>query len=828
MWRHHPFGRTGSALQDRYPLSLASRLTVFAFVCLGLVTPVRGDDDSVHTVVPRDSLWSLADKYLLDPLRWPELWKLNTYIIDPDLIYVGDQIRWRIADSLADNAAAAVEESSPNIGSLLTLSDNDDEPAADDSSSALPDISAPDISALVDKAAGLSPGSVADSGADADQAPATDSGAAGYVDQLIDPSAAEDDDLGYLFSVERTGKLATIDQSLQLVGQYRASNQGFDSTFDSGLHYIARKNTDNWGQLRLNLVAVDESRFSPSLNQLNGQTSNNGFEGKSGLARLSLEQYNLPLTENISMDNILGTHRQARYNPFRQRPNLVNSRFSAAEPDVLGVSSQIKFGRSGVGASFGKLGQNRGTLLPGFNRTEGNIKRLQFTHVRERNAISADLWRTDKQNLIDNRTGFRLSYDHLLSARTAFSLTGAASDDRYAFLVGGSTETSRSKHDYGVYYFDSDVIWLDARIGDDNVGSFYRYNTRRGRHTFGASLELRRDGLSDTSSVRTETGFLSLNLSRRVSRRTNLSALYNYRQVETRSGLRDTVREHTLRSYLTRNHRSNSNSNYGAILRLRNDSKEVQLDYGWTKDFNTDSTLQLAANYRRTFDSLATSRQAVINGSWSKQFERGSFLSLGLGYNHGRSGSDRNRGLTGFINYDQPVTRNLALSVQLDYNRNESDLDFDEDISDTLFTDNQFNDDLFGTSRQFSAFASLTYRRGGRSRSRAVLGSGRGTGRVQGSLFVDNNGDGIRQQNEPGLAGVTVYLNSVYPVVTDAQGIYRFPSVGIGEHFLFIDETTLPLPWTLVDGEYTPLTVDLRRTTSLDIAVSPINLAEAE
>jgi len=467
-------------------------------------------------------------------------------------------------------------------------------------------------------------------------------------------------------------------------------------------------------------------------------------------------------------------------------------------------------------------------LLPGFNRTEGDIKRLQFTHVRERNAISADLWRTDGQSLIDNRTGFRLTYDHLLTARTALSLTGAASDDRYAFLVGGSTESFRSKHDYGVYYFDSDVIWLDSRIGDDNVGTFYRYHTRRGRHTFGTSLELRRDGLSNPDSIQTDTGFFSLSMSRRVNRRTNLSALYNYRQVETQGGLRDTRTEHTLRSYLTRNHRSNSNSNYGAILRLRNDSKEAQLDYGWTKDFHTDSSLQLAANYRHSFDSDQRARQAVLNGSWSKQFERGGFLSLGLGYNFSRSRQDENRGVTGFINYDQPITRNLELSVQLDYNRNESDFEFDEDISDTLFTDNQFDDDLFATTRQFSAFASLTYRRGGRSRSRAVLGSGRGTGRVQGYLFVDNNGDGIRQQNEPGLAGVTVFLNSVYPVVTDAQGIYRFPSVGIGQHFVFIDETTLPLPWTLVNGEYTPLNVDLRRTTSLDIAVSPINLAEAE
>ena len=93
--------------------------------------------------------------------------------------------------------------------------------------------------------------------------------------------------------------------------------------------------------------------------------------------------------------------------------------------------------------------------------------------------------------------------------------------------------------------------------------------------------------------------------------------------------------------------------------------------------------------------------------------------------------------------------------------------------------------------------------------------------------FFTNN-DGIRQASEPGAPGVTVFLNSVYPVVTDSRGEYSFPSVGLGSHFLFIDESALPLPWTLTDGEYTPLTVELRRSVQLNIAVSPITLAEAD
>ena len=67
----------------------------------------------------------------------------------------------------------------------------------------------------------------------------------------------------------------------------------------------------------------------------------------------------------------------------------------------------------------------------------------------------------------------------------------------------------------------------------------------------------------------------------------------------------------------------------------------------------------------------------------------------------------------------------------------------------------------------------------------------------------------------------------MYPVITDARGAYSFPNVGPGDHFLFIDETTLPLPWTLQNSEYTPVRVDLRRSTRVNIAVSPITIADA-
>ncbi len=93
-WMASPPASSGRCL----PMAMALFMVLATLLPGVSEAQVRDNQPGIYVVQRGDTLWDIAQVFLDEPWRWPDLWEVNPEIENPHLIYPGDVVRLRWTD----------------------------------------------------------------------------------------------------------------------------------------------------------------------------------------------------------------------------------------------------------------------------------------------------------------------------------------------------------------------------------------------------------------------------------------------------------------------------------------------------------------------------------------------------------------------------------------------------------------------------------------------------------------------------------------------------------------------------------------------------------
>lgn len=558
--------------------------------------------------------------------------------------------------------------------------------------------------------------------------------------------------------------------------------------------------TEQLGEFSLDAVGLYRQPTSAEVNsELDGD-----WQG-----RFTLWQRHFFIDENWRSNNGLGVL-TTPVTPLLQRP----TRIFLPTIGFFGVTSQLQqtTQHTQLQLSAGQSGELNGRQVAGFERQQGEVYALNAEW-----ALPFTDWRAGLALLQNDPISHTLG-NSPQSVRSALAVTGwqnqyqsinatvlhseSADGQAIGFWTDAQHRKDRLSHQYGWYYLQPDLNWGGVSMQQDAQGGYYRLNYQYARWLWNTGIDYlqsvtdrRLDGIYATGSARYQ-----------ADSRTGYGISSSVRQG-------DQDHATTQQLFMDRRHlwgQTRLQLDYADAPKQAYQNQQISLDHAFVlqqgQRLSTAISYQQTQQSRQQTDALSLAAYGGLrltdrlsldgNANWSTTLGRlkRRVTNLNLSANWRISPHWQ---LSSTLYQNQLA---LSQALQLD------------PLQPQFIKMTQHQDDqavLFRLSYQ---------QRGGRAPN--VMGGQVGTavGRIQGSVFLDENRDGVRSASEQMASQVTVLLNDRYAVQTNERGEFEFAAVAVGSHQLRVITDNLPLPWYFDQGNETrQVEVRLRQPAVIDL-----------
>lgn len=627
-------------------------------------------------------------------------------------------------------------------------------------------------------------------------------GQAPYQDKLIDPARLpalppEEDEVDNPNGLPREVR---VDASW---GRSERGDRRFD---ERGVAVSGQWDTAQWGSFSLD-ASVARNR---------GDDLGRDGQGWRGLG--TVWQRNLHLNAGWKLDNGLGVLNTPSLPLLRNQYRffLPSVPFAGASVDALNDERKLQ-----IQGAHGRAGVYNGTRLVGFDLAPGNVSALGAQWSWSPAWTGAAAFLATQGRIAPDEDGLAVLERgntralHVATAwqghRDRFQINALGSDgDReraQGLWLDGASRRGRYQHSYGVFRLDPGLSWGALPINNDAQGAYYRLAYQHARWAWSGGLDriasLSGRGFDGTYA----TGFARYQASTSWGYGGSVSA----RRAPDLAYALQLFADRRSRWGQTRVQWDQADGQAVGSAR----SWQVSLDQAWP--MKTGTLLSTSLGYGQVAydgETPTATWTAALTGSRSLtnrlSLDGNARWTRGAGP-YALRGTDLNVGL----GWRLSSRWNLAATVFQTQSSQRSPF-----VLDPLAPDNAF----IAYPKDRSVFLTVRYQHSA-GRPQGVIGGAPSapSGGVRGSVFLDDNADGVRAASETGVPNLTVVLDGRYAVRADAQGNFEFPRVAVGEHTVEVQPDNLPLPWTLAAGNgRRSITVTVREDARVDVgAIRP-------